>query len=85
MTAIDTKNEVLQNIRSRQILLARKCSDLILLHREQLTHEAGTVDPCDHCTCFTNMQAEFAANTIKIQQLIAQKKEEEAHYECLCE
>jgi hypothetical protein len=70
--------EALQHVRSRQILLARQRSDLILFHREQLTHEAGTIKECSYCKQFTVMQTEFSANTAKIQQIIHLKKEEEA-------
>ncbi|WP_086350078.1 hypothetical protein [Candidatus Enterococcus clewellii] len=71
------KKEALQNIRSRQVLLARQCSDLILFHREKLTHEAGAVESRPHCKQFTRKQSEFAANTIAIQQHITLKKEED--------
>ncbi|MBP1046883.1 hypothetical protein I6N96_11445 [Enterococcus sp. BWM-S5] len=68
----------LQSIRSKQILLARQCSDLILYHREQLTHEAGMLEECSYCKQFTAMQNEFSINTSRIQQIITLRKEEEA-------
>ncbi|WP_321388642.1 hypothetical protein [uncultured Enterococcus sp.] len=78
MSFTNLGNEALHHVRSRQILLARQCSDLILFHREQLTHEAGTVEDCSYCQQFTAMQTEFSTNTTKIQQIITLKKEEEA-------
>ncbi|MGC6767315.1 hypothetical protein ACYSNR_03895 [Enterococcus sp. LJL128] len=68
---------MLQKIRSRQILLARHCSDLILLHKETLAHEAGDASDCTHCKKFSAMQKEFSNNTEQLQQLIRLKKEGE--------
>ena len=77
MTGTTSNKNALQAIRSRQIGLARSCSDLILFHQENLDHEAGDQPCCEYCRTFKNMQREFASNTAKIQQIIILKKEEE--------